>query len=42
MLITLTVKERIWAVPAILGQAEALRELPARLQERLVPGDCLV
>ena len=42
MLITLNAKERIWAVPAILGQAEVLRELHARLQERLVPGDCLV
>ena len=38
MLITLNAKERIWAVPAILGQAEVLRELHARLQERLVPG----
>ena len=42
MLITLNAKERIWAVPAILGQAGALRELHARLQERLVPGDSLV
>ena len=42
MLITLNVTQRIWAVPAILGQAAALRDLHGKLQARLQPGDCLV
>jgi len=42
MLITLNVTDRIWAVPSVLGQAEALGALHGRLRERLRPGDCLV
>ena len=42
MLMTLNATQRIWAVPAVLGQAEALRALHAALQEHLRPGDCLV
>ncbi|MBT3370595.1 MAG: hypothetical protein HOA08_12045 [Rhodospirillaceae bacterium] len=42
MLITLNVTQRIWAVPAILGQAAALRSLHGELQARLQAGDCLV
>ena len=42
MLITLNATQRIWAVPAVLGQAAALRDLHAALQGELRPGDCLV
>ena len=42
MLITLNATQRIWAVPAILGQADALCALHAGLAEKLQPGDCLV
>ena len=42
MLTTLNVTNRIWAVPAILGQVKPLRELHERLREHLVPGDCLI
>ncbi|MDE0943149.1 MAG: hypothetical protein OSB58_12055 [Alphaproteobacteria bacterium] len=42
MLITLNATQRIWAVPAILGQAEALCALHGKLAEKLTPGDCLV
>jgi serine/threonine protein phosphatase 1 len=42
MLITLNAANRIWAVPAVLGQAEALRALHGRLRERLESGDGLV
>ena len=42
MLTTLNVTNRIWAIPAILGQVKPLRELHERLREHLVPGDCLI
>ena len=42
MLITLNATQRIWAVPAVLGQAEALRALHGALGDRLERGDCLV
>lgn len=42
MLITLDTTQNIWAVPAVLGQAEALRALHGGLVEKLKPGDCLV
>ena len=42
MLITLNVTQRIWAVPAILGQVAALRGLHGQLRARLQRGDCLV
>ncbi len=42
MLITLNATQRIWAVPAVLGQVEALCALHAGLRERLEPGDGLV
>lgn len=42
MLMTLNATQRIWAVPAVLGQAGALRALHDALQEQLRPGDCLV
>ncbi len=42
MLMTLNTTQRIWAVPAVLGQAAALGELHAGLRAQLRPGDCLV
>ena len=42
MLMTLNATQRIWAVPAVLGQAAALRDLHALLRGELRPGDCLV
>ncbi|MBT4489491.1 MAG: hypothetical protein HN732_13165 [Rhodospirillaceae bacterium] len=42
MLMTLNETQRIWAVPAVLGQAAALRDLHAALRAELRPGDCLV
>ncbi|MDP6567833.1 MAG: hypothetical protein QF578_23610 [Alphaproteobacteria bacterium] len=42
MLVTLNAPRRIWAVPAILGQAPALRDLHAGLADRLQPQDALV
>ena len=42
MLMTLNATQRIWALPAVLGQADALRALHAALRPRLQPGDCLV
>jgi len=42
MLMTLNATQRIWAVPAVLGQADALRDLHTGLGGELRPGDCLV
>ncbi|MDA1100020.1 MAG: hypothetical protein O2967_13655 [Proteobacteria bacterium] len=39
---TLNATQRIWAVPAVLGQADALRSLHAGLMAELRPEDCLV
>ncbi len=42
MLITLNATGKIWAVPAIRGQAQSLRALHDGLRRKLQPGDCLV